>query len=190
MGIAQEKKALRRKIRAARLALDADLARAGSLSVTRALLGLPEYLAAHGVFIFVSALGEPDTASVIDDALEAGKAVFVPRCRGGGLMDIVRITSRFDLEPGTHGIYEPVAGLKDCGFDGVDLAVIPAMACTPGGDRLGQGGGYYDRFLERYDGAQCALCYDEFVYPELPCESHDRKMRIVITPSGVIRIGG
>lgn len=71
-----------------------------------------------------------------------------------------------------------------------DVVLLPCLAVTPGGERLGQGGGYYDRYLAAHPGvAAIALAYDEQVVEGLPTEAHDRRVDAVVTPTRWIGLG-
>ena len=88
-----------------------------------------------------------------------------------------------DLIPGNYGILEPdpLRTPFESGFD-LDLILVPDMAFTEHGYRLGYGGGYYDRFLEAEpDHPLVALCYDFQMLDEIPVEPHDVKMDKVIS---------
>jgi 5-formyltetrahydrofolate cyclo-ligase len=70
-----------------------------------------------------------------------------------------------------------------------DLVVVPGLAFTASGDRLGQGGGWYDRFLSgtRTDCLTVGVCFAEQILDELPVEAHDVRMDHVVTDAGVVR---
>jgi 5-formyltetrahydrofolate cyclo-ligase len=70
-----------------------------------------------------------------------------------------------------------------------DLVIVPGLAFTSAGDRLGQGGGWYDRFLSetRADCVTVGVCFAEQVVGELPVEAHDVRVDHVVTDSGVVR---
>ena len=70
-----------------------------------------------------------------------------------------------------------------------DLVIVPGLAFTRAGDRLGQGGGWYDRFLSevRADCVTVGVCFAEQVVGELPVEAHDVMVDHVVTDSGVVR---
>ena len=65
----------------------------------------------------------------------------------------------------------------------IDLVVVPGVAFTAGGHRLGQGGGWYDRFLIglRPGVARIGVCFAECLVDELPTEAHDVVMDLVLT---------
>jgi 5-formyltetrahydrofolate cyclo-ligase len=67
-----------------------------------------------------------------------------------------------------------------------DVVIVPALAVSRDGQRLGRGGGYYDRalLLARPDAVVVAVVFDEELVDELPTEAHDRRVAVVVTPSG------
>jgi 5-formyltetrahydrofolate cyclo-ligase len=70
-----------------------------------------------------------------------------------------------------------------------DVVIVPGLAFTATGDRLGQGGGWYDRFLSevRADCVSIGVCFAEQLVDVLPVESHDMTMGHVVTDRGVVR---
>ncbi|WP_281285858.1 5-formyltetrahydrofolate cyclo-ligase [Nocardioides humi] len=71
-----------------------------------------------------------------------------------------------------------------------DVVLVPGLAVSTGGLRLGRGGGSYDRALARVPVGTftCVLLYDDEVLPEVPAEPHDRPVTAAATPSGVVRV--
>ena len=185
--LAQEKANLRKELRAKRRLQDREILRKDSEAICVRLLELPELQQAETVFCYVSCGGEVETQHLIEILLQQGKTVVVPRCKPQGQMDCVPITALSDLEPGAMNIPEPPKDIPGLPAQMVDFAVVPAVACGRDGSRLGQGGGYYDRFLERSSCAFAAVCQTEFLLSRVPCEPHDRKMSIIVTPQQVLR---
>jgi len=181
MDIREEKAALRRRIRTLRRGLDKDKRRGWDMLITERVLGLEEYKRAETVFCFISYGGEPETRGIIKEALRQGKRVCVPRCIDDGIMECVLITSLDGLEKSPIGIMEPKQGLPVIGFDEIDFAVVPGIAFTREGARLGQGGGYYDRFMASSKAFTCGICYKVFLLESIPSESHDRAVSCVVT---------
>lgn len=185
--IKAQKAQLRKELRAKRKAADRQQLAEHSAALCQHLLALPELQCAQTVFCYVSCGGEVETHRLIEQLLIAGKCVIVPRCRSNGVMDLIPITSFADLRPGMHGILEPAQdafGIEPCD---IDFAVVPAVACGEDGSRLGQGGGYYDRFLQNTYCPFAAVCLEEYVFSKLPCEPHDRFMKIIVTQQRVLR---
>ncbi len=137
------------------------------------------------VFIYVSMPGEVDTRSLISEMLSEGKIVSVPRCGGDGIMDAYVIDSLSQLEYGKFGIPEPVKGCARINPEEIDLCIIPCLACDESGDRLGSGGGYYDRYLARTCAAKAVLCREAFILKDIPHEPYDILMDFIVTEKGV-----
>jgi 5-formyltetrahydrofolate cyclo-ligase len=114
------------------------------------------------VMVFDAVAGEPDPDR------------FVAWCHGVGLATIAPTPSPTAVEP-----VDPAS---------VDVVVVPGLAFTPDGRRLGQGGGWYDRFLARVrpDCLTIGVAFDAQIVDDLPTESHDVVLDLVVTESGVI----
>ena len=99
----------------------------------------------------------------------------VPRCLPGRHMEFHRIQdAQADTAPGAHGIPAPHTHLHIIPAEEFTLMIVPGVAFTPCGQRLGYGGGYYDRYLPLCKGAQIiALAFAEQMLPQLPTEPHD-----------------
>ena len=182
-----QKSQLRTELRARRKTADRAKLAEDSESLCRRLLSLPEMQRAQTVFCYVSCGGEVETHRLIEQLLAAGKRVAVPRCGRNGAMDAVCIGALDELQPAAMGILEPLPETPAIAFSEIDFAVVPAVACGKDGSRLGQGGGYYDRFLEKTSCAFAAVCLEAYLFPTLPCESHDRFMKIIVTQQRVLR---
>jgi 5-formyltetrahydrofolate cyclo-ligase len=143
---------------------------------------------------------EVDCRSFLESWLDSGKKLALPVVAGDGLkMLAVEVHDlKNDVIEGYKGILEP--DLKKCSVidsQQVGAVLIPGLGFDSYGNRLGQGGGHYDRFLQTLSRNTCriALAYDwqvlnsrESVYPmeELPVESHDLKVDLMITPTRII----
>ncbi len=153
------------------------------------LMSIPEYKNAKNIFSYISVKTEPDTEKFISKSIEMGKTVCVPKCNPKKrTMKFIEITSlEKDLIKGTYNIPEPVSDIE---FNGIpNLMIIPALSCDLKGNRLGYGGGYYDRFLKNIKGAvKAAIIYDCLLTEELPCETTDIPVDIIITESRILRL--
>ena len=142
----------------------------------------PAWQNAESVFCFVGALHEPDTMPILQGALSAGKQLLVPRIAGPGQMQLVPLQSLEQLQPGAFGILEPPQALPAVpAGSGVQLAVLPCLAATRSGARLGHGGGYYDRFLANYSGRRLILCPEALLAQSLPTGPLDEPAQAVLT---------
>ena len=176
-----EKKRLRRgwKDRAAKLT-DA-YRREADRAMREKLLQSELWRSASGVFVYVSVQNEPDTRALIEDALGAGKRVYVPLCCAGHVMKAVRIRSLDELRPGVLGIPEPPADSETAEMGDLDLAVVPCVTATRGGQRLGHGAGYYDRFLQSNPCPTLCLCYEAMLSETVPADRYDAPMDYVLS---------
>lgn len=152
----------------------AELAQIGAQMAQR-LFALPCWAQAGTVFCFVSTPAEPDTRPILRRALATGKRLVVPRARPGGAMELVVLASLARLAPGAYGIPEPVDGvvLPAAALGPHSLAVVPCLAASRSGVRLGRGGGYYDRFLGQYNGSKVLLCPQALLFDALPQDAWD-----------------
>ena len=177
---------LRRRGRAAREALGRGEVRQKSRRIARRLYSRPEYRAAETVFCYLGFDNEVETEEIIRTALGEGRRVTVPLVTdGGGDLRAVPIGNpERDLAPGFRGIREP-ADRSGTGVDPrkLDLAVVPGTAFDLSGNRLGRGGGHYDKFLPRLrDGAaRIGLAFECQIMERIVGEPHDVKMDAVIT---------
>jgi len=150
--------------------------------ITNRVVAHKWYQSAACVMLYLSIGHEVDTSGLLDHALNAGKRVFVPRCHADGIMDVVEIFGRDDLQSGMFGISEPKPHLSKANPHELDLVIVPAMAFDRGKNRLGRGKGYYDRFLEQASRAKTiGICRSDRLFDTVPFEEHDRKMDALIT---------
>lgn len=151
-------------------------------AIWQTLQAQPAWQSAESVFCFVGALHEPDTMPILQGALSAGKQLLVPRIAGPGQMQLVPLQSLGQLQPGAFGILEPPQALPAVpAGSGVQLAVLPCLAATRSGARLGHGGGYYDRFLANYSGQRLILCPEALLAQSLPTGPLDEPAQAVLT---------
>lgn len=69
-----------------------------------------------------------------------------------------------------------------------ELIIVPGLSFSPEGKRLGRGGGFYDRYLESFNGAKVGICYEGQLRNSLPTEPHDQEVDVVVTETRVMRI--
>ena len=160
------------------------------------LLAHPEVRRAASVAAYVSVGHEPGTGVLLDRLLDAGKRVLLPvtvgsRARGGLDLDWAPYLGPASLTPARFGLLEPVS--PPLGADAVatpDAVLVPGLAVSPTGVRLGKGGGCYDKALARVPVGTftCVLLYADEVGVDVPIEPHDRPVTHAATPEGVIRL--
>lgn len=176
-----DKKTLRKHYRALRDAIPAEHRDRRSAVIAELLLSIDRVEHAGSVFVYVSTGSEVGTHALIGALLELGKAVAVPRIANEqSVMHPMLIRSPADLAPGRFGIPEPITNeLLDTT---PDLTLVPGLAFTRTGDRLGQGGGFYDRYLTQHPATyKIGLCFEEQLAESLPCDERDVVMDEIIT---------
>lgn len=138
-------------------------------------------------FIYIDYRSEVQTAKIIDFIIMQGGIVCVPAVIPESTKMVAVQISRpaVDLAPGFKGILEPLPELfHSCRIDAenIDIAVIPGLAFDQTGGRMGYGGGYYDRFLQK-DAPQAlrvGLAYKLQMVANIPMEKHDILMDYII----------
>lgn len=180
------KREARARAKALRAALDMEKI---GRQMARALFALPCWQQAGTVLAFASLPDEPDTAPILQQILADGKRLLLPRVTGDGTMDWVEIPHLALLQRGAYGISEPPAGLPPVCPPEDALALIPCLAVSPDGVRLGRGGGYYDRFLAHAKGSRLLLCPEALVLPGLPADDWDIRFtpEEILTEKGLLR---
>ena len=184
--IREEKKLLRKEIREIITERFLPQRKEISCGICSRILEYKAYKEAKTVFLFVGTAREVDTLSILEDAWRSGKTVCVPRCIEGNQMALCHITSLNDLQSGAYGILEPAENCPTLPHSAIDFALIPCLACTREGDRLGKGGGYYDRFFELYDGPAAMICPEMLILDYIPTEKYDKCVPHIITEQHTI----
>lgn len=187
------KTSLRDQVLAARKRRPLDAAAAFAADVAGAALAWDVVRRAATVAAYVSVGSEPGTGLLLDALVAAGKRVIVPVLRPDNDLDWVLYTGPESLAPASRGLLEP-AGPR-LGVDAVrsaDVVLVPGLAVSPAGDRLGRGGGSYDRALTRVlAGTPVAVVlYDDEVGPAVPTDPHDVRVGFALTGGGVVRLVG
>lgn len=141
----------------------------------------PQVVHAHTLLLYSALPDEVPTLPLIDDLVEEGKTVLLPRVVDDTTMELRCYTGVADLQEGAFGIMEPIGELFT-DYDQIEVAVIPGMAFDQEGHRLGRGKGYYDRFLPLLRNAyKIGICYPSRLLDHVPTDEYDICMDEVIT---------
>ena len=182
----EEKKALRTRLRAMRKALSPQAQRLASRAVCERVLAFEAYKRAKVVMAYIACRGELDVSPVMDDILSSGRTLLLPRCEEGGRLTARKIASLAALSPGAYGVPEPGEESPVALPETIDLILVPGVAFDRDFYRLGQGGGYYDRFLKETHAVRAGVCHSAALLDGVPREAHDMRMDAVITPKALI----
>lgn len=195
-GVSDAKAELRRALIERRRALDPEAIASASRSLTAHVLATDEWRDATCIAAFVGVRAEPDTTALIDAAWQAGKALWLPRVQGDAITFVHTrsrdrwITAGFGLrEPGPdEGDTRSLADLAP------HLVLVPGLAFSRSGARIGFGKAYYDRALApvraRADVFRMGVCFAAFLDPTegpIPTAPHDVPMHAVATEHAIVR---
>lgn len=136
------------------------------------------------ILIYYSKKNEIDTTSIITFALDFGYRVYIPKIIDNQ-MYFYEIKSLNNVKKGIYNIMEPVSNITPPNIDNT-ICIIPGISYDKNYNRLGYGGGYYDRFLKNYHGIKIGLCYDELLIDKIPTEKTDIPVDIIITNKKVL----
>ena len=175
----EEKRLIRKQIFAARKQCSDAQVEEWSHQITDQVLKLSEFVKAKHILAYADYNHEVMTRYIIEEAWKAGKEVAVPKVVGKDMI-FYRLTDFSQLEPGYFGIPEPVRGEIVKWEDA--LMVMPGVAFDPENNRVGYGGGFYDKYLEKHPNLHAiAIAFELQMYRELPFEEHDIKPEKVMT---------
>ncbi len=175
---------LRRRFLARRRQLDRDEWRRMSDAITEQVMRLPYYRNCPVLLTYVSAKdNEADTCALIDHALRDKKKVLIPVMgKERGVMEWSWLKHRDELTPVCFGLLEPDRPYRRMSEPPQDaVCIVPGIAFTPEGGRIGYGGGYYDRFLTTFQGTTIGIAFDMQITPTLPVAPHDVRVMYVVT---------
>ncbi|MPM16641.1 putative protein YqgN [bioreactor metagenome] len=179
--IEAEKTALRRTVRQVLAGMSSADRRASDQALFEAFLNLTQVKTAKSILLFRGVGLEPETANLISPLRDLGKIMCFPKSLPGSLLEIRQVEDESALVPGTYGIPEPGEECPLMEPGRLDLVLVPALCYDKHCFRLGQGGGYYDRFLERYSGYTVGFCRDAVLQENVPVGPHDRCVHCVLT---------
>lgn len=152
------------------------------------LLAAPEVRRAATVTAYVAVGSEPGTGLLLDGLLAAGKRVLLPVTTPDLDLDWAVYAGPSSLSPARRGLLEPTG--ERLGLDavaGADALLIPGMAVSSDGIRMGKGGGCYDKALTRVPEVawRCVLLFADEVGREVPGEAHDQPVHAAATSEGI-----
>lgn len=159
-----------------------------SLIIQQKLMDLPEFQSAQTVMLFLNFREEVETTAMAEAIIAGEKKLVLPRCAPHSKLLPIEVRDlNQDIEPGAYGIREPKLTLGVVEPSDIDLIVVPGSGFDLQGNRLGYGGGYYDRFFMLLNPLipKIALAFECQIIPNVPVDKHDAKMTMLITENGV-----
>jgi len=186
--ISEEKRLLRERILALRQSQSPDAVRKAGIEVARQVLGHPAAISARKVCLYASTGKELPTWDLMQQLLEEGKTVSVPDWEGwkqGAGIRLGVISGPGDLMTEARTVPQPKVVSESVIFpEEMDIFIIPGVAFDRMGNRLGMGGGYFDRLLTlaASKATLFGLAFGFQVLAHLPTEPHDIPVHHVVTP--------
>ena len=176
----EEKKRLRRKILDERRAMDAQTVSEKSDVICEKLIREPAIAECDKICLYMPINNEVDVTLLVDRLRSLGKTLYIPKI-GGHNMHFHKYEADTELSPGSFGIPEPVDS-EMLVADEKTLIVMPGAGFSKDRDRIGYGGGYYDRYIKKHSDAKAiAVCYEFQVLEQVPAGKNDMRPAKLIT---------
>ena len=191
-GLAERRRQLRRQYRAARRALPPYQQYAQAKKLCALLKRCPEFIHAKSIASYLPSDGEIDPSAIHQLAWSLGKRVYLPVPTQQKSLRFVPYTSRTQLVTGQWGIQQPRCAGRIATQVSLDLILVPLVAFDNKANRLGRGGGYYDRFLasskRNHSGLKSlGLGHSLQQVEAVPVEAWDITLHAIATPRQIFR---
>lgn len=178
----QSKVQLRRNMRSLRDEIDREKRQIYSDQITETILATPCVRKAKRFFVYVSFRSEVQTHDLINRLLELNKDIYVPVIDSNDRMQVARFTSWDTMRPDAFGVLVPRDPMLE--KEEMQVAIVPGLAFTASGARIGYGKGHYDRFFaDHIVKTKIGIAFDCQIIEEIPTESFDYAMDFVISES-------
>ncbi len=179
-----DKAQLRRDLRNGLLDMSSETRRHKSLRACLNLVSSDPFQDASTVMMYLSLPYEVDTSEAIEQAWSLGKTVVVPRISWQErTMVAVKIKSfQEEFSVSASGLRNPLSE-AEVSVEEVDLVVVPGLGFDAQGNRLGHGGGYYDRFLSSplLKARRCGFAFEQQIMAHIPNNDKDQAMDFWVT---------
>jgi 5-formyltetrahydrofolate cyclo-ligase len=165
-------------------AMPGELIAERSRTIAENIARLEQFRDAGVIMLYLSIPGEVNTAPLAHICWSQSKTVVAPRACGDTkrMKPAVCPPGDEDLIHPNHGLRQP-SGTDEVDIGDIDLVIVPALAFDEQCNRLGRGGGFYDRFLciEQLRAVTMGVCFTEQIVPKLPIDPNDRPVDLVVT---------
>lgn len=177
--VTMDKRQIRSLVRIKIATLSTEHRLGASRQIFSAVASLPQFAEARVVALYAALPDEPQTREFIQ-AWSSEKRIVLPRVEGE-IMHFYDYTPE-QMQIGSFGISEP-QGDTPCHPEDIELIIIPGVAFTIDGKRLGRGKGFYDRYLAQNDfrAFKVGVCFKEQIINDIPIDTHDQQADIVCT---------
>ena len=181
-----DKETIRQKFLSKRRGLSKLFVKGRSNLIAQKLLGQNVILGKNRISAYLAINNEVDTNELIDKLIEKGSTILIPAyfeqdCQ----YHLTQFENWRDLEQGPQGIWQP-SNAKPIDPKNLEVSILPGIAFSKKGVRLGYGKGIFDKLLYRSKALKIGLAYDFQIIDEVPQEKHDLVMDVVVTEERVI----
>jgi len=179
---------IRNDISEQRRRLDSEWLESSSRQVQQKLHELPAFQSANTVALYLAIGGEVNLDMMLPISQDLEKQTCVPVFNSEhNLYEMAEITADTEFEIGNYGIHERGSPTL-LPLDQIDLMIVPGVAFDLRGNRLGRGGGYYDRLLDGFPGKSVAVAFDFQLFPALPIDPPDKPVDFIITETKSVKV--
>ena len=186
--VSTDKKKIRKEMIDKRSSMEDMEVTKKSFEICKKIMSMNIYKDSKVILAYMSARHEVDLSYLIGNAIEAGKLVYLPKVESKTDMKFYLYDGNLKL--GKFGIKEPVSKaaldeelLKEEGV----LMIVPGVAFDKTKNRLGHGGGYYDRFFDKDNKLfKLAVGYDYQILDSVPADEHDKKVDTIVTEKDIL----
>jgi len=185
------KKEIRKQILAKREALSHEEVLEKSQIIFQKLKKMPLYIHAHNVMVYIDFRKEVKTDQIIGDLLKSGKKVMIPLTvpKTKEMIPSELLNPETELEKTKFGVLEPKEQyIRKRDPNILDLIIVPGVAFSLQGYRIGYGAGYYDRFFSGLEKniPSIGLAFDLQIVDSFPFEPHDLKVDFILTETQIL----
>lgn len=186
--VVKDKSAIRKSMKEKLAGMDAEEHDNLSLKLAENLFRIDAWKQARTIGITISNGKEVNTSPIIERAWAEGKKVAVPKCIPSSKTMVFReLKSYEELEVVYYGLKEPIEQrTREVQKSEIDLMIVPGLAYSGDGYRVGFGGGYYDRYLSDFCHETLSLAFEAQVVPSVPYESFDIPVKMIVTNERII----
>lgn len=179
---------LRKEVDLKRRALKPEWVASASRRIVELLQSTPDFQQADSIALYKAIAGEVELEALFTTCWEQGKRTSIPVFNAAErTYELTAITRKTRFKTGHYGIQEPET-VSRIPVESLDLMIVPGVAFDAAGNRLGRGGGYYDRLLHGFPGTALAVAFDFQVYPHIPYGAHDVPVDGIVTEIKVMNV--
>ncbi len=190
--MATDRKSILRKQMSAKIkAISLEKRQSDSEKLCANLKAQSFFQSARSILFFASLPEEPDLWPLVNETLAGKKMAALPCFDADNQTYVPRHLKDIHVEilSGKFGIREPASTCIAIPLDDLDVVLVPGVAFSLDGHRLGRGKGFYDRLLENFNGKKIGIAFDEQIVDAIPVEKNDVIMDLILTPTRCLQRG-